>query len=91
MLSTLLLYGVVTCWLSWLFFCFSRTTCHDQDHMVVPFEVIPILSVDDEHGTLHVTEFSLDVTVQMGDRSAATLCDALGVASQNDTEKLKLV
>lgn len=62
-----------------------------EDHMVEPFEVIPILSVDDEHGTLHIDDFGIQATVKMGDRSAATLCEALDVASQNDTAKLKFI
>jgi len=59
------------------------------DEMVVPFEVIPIIEIADEHGAFSLDEFGIKADVKLGDRSAVVLCETLKVASQNDREKLK--
>jgi leucyl-tRNA synthetase len=62
------------------------------DEMVLPYDVIPILTIDDAHGTIDINELGVKAEgVKLGDRSAAVLCEVMGVASQNDKEKLKFV
>eukprot|EP00750_Incisomonas_marina_P020549 INCI4053.1.p1 GENE.INCI4053.1~~INCI4053.1.p1 ORF type:complete len:995 (-),score=191.74 INCI4053.1:95-2965(-) len=59
------------------------------DEMVLPYEVIPIINIDDKHGAFTIDEFGIQADVKLADRSAVVMCEALGVVSQNDREKLK--
>ena len=49
------------------------------------------MRVDGSHGVVDIDEFGIKAQVQLGDRSAAVLCEALKVASQNDKEKVSVL